>query len=254
MIEIALGGFVAECRADGWLALAGGDLGATLDGQPLPAWGAFAVRGGQRLAFAHPRQGARAYLAAPGGFAGERQLGSLATVAREGLGGPAPTARPWPQATASAGWPMARDRALLLPSERIMDCTGEARLELILGAQIGDFPAMSLFDAFNGDWQVDTRADRMGVRLLGPRLECRQQSMISEGIALGAVQVPPDGQPIVLLNDRQTIGGYPRLGALAPLALARLAQCLPGQRVRLLPTVQEAAHREHRRLLAAWDA
>ncbi|HHO8192033.1 TPA: allophanate hydrolase, partial [Pseudomonas aeruginosa] len=53
---------------------------------------------------------------------------------------------------------------------------------------------------------------------------------------------------------RQTIGGYPRLGALAPLALARLAQCLPGQRVRLLPTVQEAAHREHRRVLAAWDA
>ncbi|HBP2385679.1 TPA: allophanate hydrolase, partial [Pseudomonas aeruginosa] len=112
----------------------------------------------------------------------------------------------------SLGWLAdgARPRALPLPSERIMDCTGEARLELILGAQIGDFPAMSLFDAFNGDWQVDTRADRMGVRLLGPRLECRQQSMISEGIALGAVQVPPDGQPIVLLNDRQTIGGYPR--------------------------------------------
>lgn len=255
VIEIALGGFVAECRVDGWLALAGGDLGATLDGQPLPAWGAFAVRDGQRLAFAHPRQGARAYLAAPGGFAGARQLGSLATVTREGLGGPRADGKAL-AAGDSLGWLAdgARPRALPLPSERIMDCTGEARLELILGAQIGDFPAMSLFDAFNGDWQVDTRADRMGVRLLGPRLECRQQSMISEGIALGAVQVPPDGQPIVLLNDRQTIGGYPRLGALAPLALARLAQCLPGQRVRLLPTVQEAAHREHRRLLSAWDA
>lgn len=175
--------------------------------------------------------------------------------AREGLGGPRADGKAL-AAGDSLGWLAdgARPRALPLPSERIMDCTGEARLELILGAQIGDFPAMSLFDAFNGDWQVDTRADRMGVRLLGPRLECRQQSMISEGIALGAVQVPPDGQPIVLLNDRQTIGGYPRLGALAPLALARLAQCLPGQRVRLLPTVQEAAHREHRRLLAAWDA
>ena len=80
----------------------------------------------------------------------------------------------------------------------------------------------------------------------------RQESY--QMVAICAVQVPPDGQPIVLLNDRQTIGGYPRLGALAPLALARLAQCLPGQRVRLLPTVQEAAHREHRRLLAAWDA
>ncbi len=178
-----------------------------------------------------------------------------ATVAREGLGGPRADGKAL-AAGDSLGWLAdgARPRALPLPSERIMDCTGEARLELILGAQIGDFPAMSLFDAFNGDWQVDTRADRMGVRLLGPRLECRQQSMISEGIALGAVQVPPDGQPIVLLNDRQTIGGYPRLGALAPLALARLAQCLPGQPVRLLPTVQEAAHREHRRLLAAWDA
>ncbi|WP_049310977.1 biotin-dependent carboxyltransferase family protein, partial [Pseudomonas aeruginosa] len=154
VIEIALGGFVAECRADGWLALAGGDLGATLDGQPLPAWGAFAVRDGQRLAFAHPRQGARAYLAAPGGFAGERQLGSLATVAREGLGGPRADGKAL-AAGDSLGWLAdgARPRALPLPSERIMDCTGEARLELILGAQIGDFPAMSLFDAFNGDWQ-----------------------------------------------------------------------------------------------------
>ncbi|WP_079292284.1 biotin-dependent carboxyltransferase family protein [Pseudomonas aeruginosa] len=254
VIEIALGGFVAECRADGWLALAGGDLGATLDGQPLPAWGAFAVRGGQRLAFAHPRQGARATWRRP---AASPASASWAAWPRW----PAKAWRPRADGKAlaagdSLGWLAdgARPRALPLPSERIMDCTGEARLELILGAQIGDFPAMSLFDAFNGDWQVDTRADRMGVRLLGPRLECRQQSMISEGIALGAVQVPPDGQPIVLLNDRQTIGGYPRLGALAPLALARLAQCLPGQRVRLLPTVQEAAHREHRRVLAAWDA
>ena len=68
--------------------------------------------------------------------------------------------------------------------------------------------------------------------------------MISEGIPLGAIQVPPDGQPIVLLNDRQTIGGYPRLGALTPLALARLAQCLPGEGVTMRPTTQEAAQRQ----------
>ncbi|MBM2499802.1 biotin-dependent carboxyltransferase family protein [Pseudomonas aeruginosa] len=251
VIEIALGGFVAECRADGWLALAGGDLGATLDGQPLPAWGAFAVRGGS--AWPSPPAPGAAHL--PGGARRPPASASWATPWQRGWHGPRADGKAL-AAGDSLGWLAdgARPRALPLPSERIMDCTGEARLELILGAQIGDFPAMSLFDAFNGDWQVDTRADRMGVRLLGPRLECRQQSMISEGIALGAVQVPPDGQPIVLLNDRQTIGGYPRLGALAPLALARLAQCLPGQRVRLLPTVQEAAHREHRRLLAAWDA
>jgi allophanate hydrolase subunit 2 len=68
--------------------------------------------------------------------------------------------------------------------------------------------------------------------------------MISEGIPLGAIQVPPDGQPIILLNDRQTIGGYPRLGALTPLSLARLAQQLPGSVVRMKAVVQDVAHRE----------
>jgi allophanate hydrolase subunit 2 len=84
----------------------------------------------------------------------------------------------------------------------------------------------------------------MGMRLLGPELVYQGKPMISEGIPLGAIQVPPDGQPIVLLNDRQTIGGYPRLGALTPLSLARLAQKLPGSVVRLKATVQEMAHQE----------
>ncbi|MNC76331.1 KipI antagonist [compost metagenome] len=78
--------------------------------------------------------------------------------------------------------------------------------------------------------------------------------MISEGIPLGAVQVPPDGQPIVLLNDRQTIGGYPRLGALTPLALARLAQLLPGSVVRFKPVVQELAWQQQRAFLQRFVA
>ena len=122
---------------------------------------------------------------------------------------------------------------------------GEALLDLVMGAQLGEFAGQSLFDAFNSAWELDSRADRMGIRLLGPALQYQGRPMISEGIPLGAVQVPPDGQPIVLLNDRQTIGGYPRLGALTPLALAQLAQCLPGAKVRLRPVVQDVAHREH---------
>jgi allophanate hydrolase subunit 2 len=120
-----------------------------------------------------------------------------------------------------------------------------AALDVILGAQIGQFSGQSLFDAFNSDWALDSRADRMGMRLLGTPLHYQGPSLISEGIPLGAIQVPPDGQPIVLLNDRQTIGGYPRLGALTPLSLARLAQCLPGEKVRLAPVVQETAHQQH---------
>lgn len=92
----------------------------------------------------------------------------------------------------------------------------------------------------------------MGVRLLGPVLHYQGKALISEGIPLGAIQVPPDGQPIILLNDRQTIGGYPRLGALTPRSLARLAQCLPGTELRLSPVVQEVAQGQHLRLLAQW--
>jgi allophanate hydrolase subunit 2 len=132
-----------------------------------------------------------------------------------------------------------------LPADQRPDLSLTAPLDLVLGAQIGEFSGQSLFDAFNSAWTLDSRADRMGIRLLGTALQYQGKPMISEGIPLGAVQVPPDGQPIVLLNDRQTIGGYPRLGALTPLAVARLAQCLPGATVRLRPVVQDVAHREH---------
>jgi len=134
-----------------------------------------------------------------------------------------------------------------VPAGERPDYAAPAGLGLLPGAQVADFTGPSLYAAIKRAWRVDDRADRMGVRLTGPSLQCRTGSMISEGIGLGAVQVPPDGQPIALLNDRQTIGGYPRLGALTPLAASRLAQCLPGQEVRLAATTLERALADYRR-------
>ena len=99
---------------------------------------------------------------------------------------------------------------------------------------------------------MDNRADRMGVRLTGPALHGTLTGIISEGIPLGAVQIPPDGQPIVLMNDRQTIGGYPRLGALTPIACATLAQCLPGTQVWLTPVSASQAQEDYRKQLTVW--
>ncbi|VVP79109.1 biotin-dependent carboxyltransferase family protein [Pseudomonas fluorescens] len=244
VIEITLGGFTLVAEEDCVLALAGADLGAQVDGEALAPWRSFRLHKGQRLQFTRPLLGARAYLAAPGGFDAPKVLGSSATVAREELGG-----------LDGMGHALGKGASLSysgnslvllreLPSQCVPDFTGEPLLDLVLGAQIGEFSGQSLFDAFNSVRSLDSRADRMGIRLLGTALQYQGKPMISEGIPLGAVQVPPDGQPIVLLNDRQTIGGYPRLGALTPLALARLAQCLPGARVRLRPVVQDVAHRE----------
>ncbi|WP_433767117.1 biotin-dependent carboxyltransferase family protein [Pseudomonas putida] len=244
VVEITLGGFTLVAEDDCILALAGADLGAQLDGEPLAPWRSFRLGKGQRLQFTQPLLGARAYLAAPGGFEAPKVLGSSATVVREELGGLDGMGRALGK---GARLSYSGNSVMLLRAltpEQQPDLTLDAPLDLILGAQIGEFSGQSLFDAFNSVWNLDSRGDRMGIRLLGTALQYQGKPMISEGIPLGAVQVPPDGQPIVLLNDRQTIGGYPRLGALTPLALARLAQYLPGAQVRLRPVVQEVAHRE----------
>ncbi|UCP09678.1 biotin-dependent carboxyltransferase family protein [Pseudomonas sp. MM213] len=244
VIEVTLGGFSVVAEEDCLLALAGADLGAQLDGQALAPWRSFKLRKGQRLQFTQPLLGARAYLAAPGGFDAPKVLGSSATVVREELGGLDGMGRALAK---GASLSYSAEAPLLmreLPREQAPDFKSDLPLDVVLGAQIGEFSGQSLFDAFNSAWTLDSRADRMGIRLLGTALQYQGKPMISEGIPLGAVQVPPDGQPIVLLNDRQTIGGYPRLGALTPLALARLAQCLPGATVRLRPVVQDVAHRE----------
>ncbi|MEN5240614.1 MULTISPECIES: 5-oxoprolinase subunit C family protein [Pseudomonas] len=260
VVEIALGGFSVVAEQDCVLALAGADLDARIDDQPVAPWRSFRLGKGQCLSLRQPRQGVRAYLAAPGGLLGERVLGSCATVIREELGG-----------IDGQGRALAKGQVLQFAGgiagqvEAPNRCSHEAvpehlrpvypalpTLDLVMGAQIGDFSGTSLFEAFNRDWTLDSRADRMGIRLLGPQLAYQGAPMISEGIPLGAVQVPPDGQPIVLLNDRQTIGGYPRLGALTPLALAQLAQCLPGAVVRFRAVVQDEAWREQQQYLQRW--
>lgn len=243
VIEITLGGFSVIAQRDCTLALAGADLAATVDGQPLKPWRGFRLRQGQTLDFVQPLNGARAYLAAPGGFDAPRVLGSCATVIREQLGGLDGKGHALVKG-AELGFSDIQPALRELHHAWIPIFTDAASLNVVMGAQIGNFSGQSTFDAFNCPWALDSRADRMGIRLLGPTLVYQGPPMISEGIALGAVQVPPDGQPIVLLNDRQTIGGYPRLGALTPLSLARLAQCLPGQRVTLRPTTQEVAQRQ----------
>uniref|UniRef100_A0A7C1XJA9 Biotin-dependent carboxyltransferase n=1 Tax=Pseudomonas graminis TaxID=158627 RepID=A0A7C1XJA9_9PSED len=243
VIEVTLGGLTLLAESDCCLALAGAHLGAMLDDRPIAPWRSFFVRKGQQLRFTRPITGARAYLAAPGGFAAGDVLGSCATVTREGLGGLDGSGRALSEGD-QLSYSGASFELHALPDHLIPDFSEQRPLDVVLGAQIGQFSGVSLFDVFNSDWTLDSRADRMGMRLLGPELVYQGKPMISEGIPLGAIQVPPDGQPIVLLNDRQTIGGYPRLGALTPLSLARLAQKLPGSVVRMKAVVQDVAHRE----------
>lgn len=247
-LEITLGGLKLEAISDLQLALAGADLGATVDGKPLAIWASLQMHAGQTITFATPRNGLRTYLAVAGGFQGEPLLGSLSGVAREKLGGHGGDGKQLTTGDILQVQQAVRVRPLntrQIPEIDQMDYAQPAVLDFILGAQAEHFNGVSLFEFFNQSWAVDNRSDRMGIRLNGPILKCAINNLVSEGLALGAVQVPPDGQPIVLLNDRQTIGGYPRLGTLTPLSCARLAQCQPGQQVRFRPIPSEQAYRQH---------
>ncbi|RDB43034.1 allophanate hydrolase subunit 2 family protein [Halomonas sp. DQ26W] len=249
-LEIVVGGgLTLEVERATRLALVGADLDARLDDEPLVPGTSFAVREGQRLVFRQPCDGLRVYLAFPGGLEAPEVLGSRSTTPREQLGGLHGDGQPL-KAGDRLAWRGEPNDERSIP-ERLLPPMPRpgCRLAMVPGAQIAEFTGSSLYAAFNTDWRVDDRADRMGARLRGPTLQCRLGSMISEGIPLGAVQVPPDGQPIVLLNDRQTIGGYPRLGALTPIAAARLAQCLPGQEVKLVAVSRERAVADYRRML-----
>ena len=255
ILEITIGGLSLVAETSTTLSLTGADLGATLNSQSLMPWQRFELHKGDRLTFDLPRAGMRAYLGVAGGWQGEDTFGSVACVTREGLGGHKGGGLPleagdrlvFPQQT-----PGSLPGEYRVPQAQRVDYRQPARLGLIPGGQVAQFDGHSLYKAFNLKWTVDTRADRMGIRLTGPELVCRHPAMISEGIPAGAVQVPADGQPICLMNDRQTIGGYPRLGTLTPLARARLAQCPAGHPVHLRACGTGVARGEWRRLLSLW--
>lgn len=252
-LEVTFGGLSLEATTELWLAVAGADLGATVNGRSTGNWATFHMLEGDVLAFATPRNGLRSYLAIAGGFQAKPVLGSLSGVAREKLGGQGGDGRQLAVSDVLQFNPDAHNRLSeerRAPETEKIDYAQPAVLDLLLGAQAGEFNGRSLFDFFNRSWEVDNRSDRMGVRLKGPLLSCAISNMISEGLALGAVQVPPDGQPIVLLNDRQTIGGYPRLGTLTPLSCSRLAQCQPGQSVTFKPITSERAHSRYLEFLS----
>ncbi|WP_265733881.1 hypothetical protein [Marinobacter sp. X15-166B] len=119
-----------------------------------------------------------------------------------------------------------------VPEHWIPDYRQPLTLDVVVGAQADRFPATSLARFFDQPYRLSAQTDRMGARLDGPALTVMGERLISEGISLGAIQVTTDGQPIILLNDRQTIGGYPKLGAVTPRSLDALAQRPPGTELR----------------------
>ncbi|TXS91819.1 biotin-dependent carboxyltransferase [Parahaliea aestuarii] len=239
-IEVSFGGLVLKATVDTRLCVTGAELPLRINGVEQDRWRVHAVKSGDEIALDFATAGCRAYLGVAGGFNVAPQFGSSSTVVREHIGGLAgDKLQPGDELPCAAG---SDGPLLFLPENLRPGYSDHALLRVIPGYQQEHFPALQKRRFFNSEYNVSERCDRMGYRLEGAAIECDIGGILSEGICFGAIQIPADGQPIVLLNDRQTIGGYPKIGAALSLDVARLAQLTPGATVRFEAISPEDAH------------
>ena len=236
-LEATLAAPALRFARDTHIAVAGADMQWTVDGTPVANWRSTLVPGGAVLAGTMARSGCRAYVAVAGGIDVAPVLGSRATLVAAGLGGVGGRALRAGDVLAICdavnGAPVrAAGARSVSPSAR--PAYGDT-VRLVAGPRLDALVPAARARLLGQPLRVSQQSDRMGVRLEleGEPLEVRaQHELLTAGVTMGTVQLPPGGAPIILMADRQTTGGYPRLGEVATVDLPLVAQLKPGDRVR----------------------
>ncbi|MGE0043454.1 MAG: biotin-dependent carboxyltransferase family protein [Vicinamibacterales bacterium] len=230
-LEVTLIGPELEFDAETTVVVTGADFDVTADGQWMEVGTAFPVRRGTRVRFARRRAGARAYIGVAGGIDTPPVLGSRATHVLTGMGGHEGRAL-----AAGDVLPIGVRPAGVVPVRRaigfVLPTMGRARLRVLAGPQADWFSEEARVAFRSTSFRISPRSNRMGYRLEGPPLpRARSGEPISEPVAIGAIQVPNAGEPILLMADRQTAGGYPKIGTVIAADLPLAAQLAPGDAI-----------------------
>lgn len=223
------------------VAIAGADFDPHVNGRPAPMWSGIFLRAGDELTFARRRHGARSYIAVAGGIAADRWLGSRSTnvmAARGGMHGRALLAGDLIATEGDGSGPAVSGREL---PEHLRPDYGDRSLHAIAGPHIGRLGAESRHILFESTFRVSRDADRMGYRLEGAQLVPSGEELLSYGLTAGALQVPASGQPILLMADHQTAGGYPVVATVISASMPVAAQLVPGDELRFAETTIEGA-------------
>jgi antagonist of KipI len=256
LLEMAQTGPDLVFDREALIAWGGAGFAPTVGGEPVPRDRAVRVAAGEIVSFGLARSGLRAWLAIAGGIDVPLVMGSRATYRRAGIGGhqgralvagdalklfaPSPWAQQQLAALRAAG---KRATAWTVRPEVMGKPAKPGTVRALRGPECEWFTKEARHAFFSAEWRATKEADRMGVRLQGPELTLtKPQEMISSSVNAGVVQVPPAGQPIVLLPSRQSVGGYPRLAAVITADLGRIAQLRPGDTVRFVETTLATAH------------
>lgn len=240
-------------EVDCLVACAGRGFDLWVAGRWVGMWYSAYVRRGEVIQLGARPGGGWGYLAVAGGIDVAPVLGARATYVRGGLGGvegrPLKPGDRLPVGPRTAG-PQAQAGAQLIPQARLA-YGDDVTLDVVLGPQEDAFTSAGRAVFTGSPYQVSAASDRTGYRLVGEPIEHRGVTeLLSEGMAHGAVQVPADGQPIVMMADRPTTGGYPKIATVARASLPLLAQCPPGGSVRFRAVSVQAAREAYQRLLA----
>jgi len=243
-LEITILGPELKILEDTAIAITGGDLTPTLDGKSLPMWETVLAKKGAAIAFRGPRSGCRAYLTVSGGIEVPQLMGSRSTYIKAQIGGLG--GRPLRVGDRLKTIPNRQPRDFVgrrIPRELLPTYTGECDLRVVMGPQDDQFTDEGIRIFLTSEYVITPQSDRMGYRLVGPKIAHKTGAdIISDGIPLGAVQVPGDGMPIIMLMDRQTTGGYTKIATVITVDVDRLAQTKPGDRVRFSKVTVEEAH------------
>jgi biotin-dependent carboxylase-like uncharacterized protein len=230
-IEFALAG--GRFRVEGGaarVALAGADCTLKIDGAAVPGLASATARDGQTIEIGPARAGMFAYLAVAGAFTLTPTLGSLSLHHRTGVGGlQGRSLRAGDRLPLGLPQPPGNELAVLEPPRG-----HSGPIRIVLGPQDDHFTPAAIDALVNSAYTISEQADRMGLRLNGPQLEhsAKGYNIVSDGIPTGAIQVPGNGLPLILLADRQTTGGYPKIATVISWDLPRLVQCRPGTDLR----------------------
>lgn len=229
-IECTLMGPFLLFEAGQLVAITGADLSAEVDGIPVPMWRPIYIDKGAILSFGQARSGCRTYLTVHGGFDLPKVLGSYSTYLRAGFGGfegralktgdLIPFKSAAPDLKAGFNWSL---------SPKMYQRPEDEVIRVIKGPEFDEFHEKSIAAVLTEKFKISKEADRMGYRLEGAELKLKKkQEMLSSAVTFGTVQVTAEGNPIVLMADHQTTGGYPRILQVVSVDLGKLAQFQTG--------------------------
>ncbi len=246
-LELTMAGPEFKVLEGGLIAITGADMDPKLNGEQIPLWEAVKVSAGDVLEFAWSKSGCRSYLALSGGVDVPPVLGSKSTYIRGGIGGINGRALKSGDLIRSGEPPGPIEHfGRKVPAGYIPNYNSSWEVKVVLGPQDDYFSQRGIHTFLNNEYLVTSESDRMGCRLEGPKIEhLSGADIISDGIPPGALQVPGHGQPIIMLSDRQTTGGYAKIATVIAADLWKIAQAKPGDSVRFRALQVEKAQKAY---------